>query len=61
VVGGWRQDSDGRVTVQLLEDVGADASNVLTRKAEELTDWLGDVRVKPSFPSPLSKAPRARR
>jgi hypothetical protein len=61
VVGGWRQDSDGRVTVQLLEDVGADASNVLTRKAEELTDWLGGVRVKPSFPSPLSKAPEARR
>jgi hypothetical protein len=56
VVGGWRQDADGRVVLQLLENVGAKASKVLARKADELTDWLGGVRINPRFPSPLSKA-----
>jgi Winged helix DNA-binding domain len=56
VVGGWRQDGDGRVVLQLLEDVGAKASKALTRKADELTDWLTGVRINPRFPSALSKA-----
>jgi hypothetical protein len=56
VVGGWRQDGDGRVVLQLLEDVGAKASKALTRKADELTDWLSGVRINPRFPSALSKA-----
>jgi len=56
VVGGWRQDADGRVVLQLLEDVGAKPSKVLARKAGELTDWLNGVRINPRFPSPLSKA-----
>lgn len=55
VVGGWRQDDDGRVVLQLLEDVDAKASKALARKADELTDWLRGVRVNPRFPSPLSK------
>jgi hypothetical protein len=61
VVGGWRQDLDGRVELQLLEDVGADASKALARKADELTDWLSGVRINPSFPSPLSRASAFRR
>lgn len=56
VVGGWRQDADGRVVLQLLENVGAKASKALARKADELTDWLNGVRVNPRFPSPLSKS-----
>jgi hypothetical protein len=56
VVGGWRQDGDGRVVLQLLEDVGVKASKALTRKADELTDWLSGVRINPRFPSALSKA-----
>lgn len=56
VVGGWRQDADGRVEVQILEDVGAAARNSLQRKADELTKWLDGVRIKPRFPSPLSRA-----
>jgi hypothetical protein len=55
VVGGWRQDADGRVVLQPLENVGAKASKALARKADELTDWLGGVRINPRFPSPLSK------
>jgi hypothetical protein len=56
VVGGWRQDAAGRVEVQLLEDVGTAARAELQRKADELTAWLDGVRIKPRFPSLLSKS-----
>lgn len=55
VVGGWVQDTDGRVRLQMLEDVGAKASKMLARKARELTNWLDGARVNARFPSPLSK------
>ncbi len=55
VVGGWTQDADGRVVLQLLETVDAKASKALARKASELTEWLDGVRIPPRFPSPLSK------
>lgn len=56
VVGGWRQDVDGTVEVQLLEDVGTAARATLHRKADELTAWLDGVRIRPRFPSLLSKS-----
>ena len=58
VIGAWTQDSDGRVELRLLKDVGRDARKVLTRRADELTDWLDGVRISPRFPSPLSRAGR---
>jgi hypothetical protein len=58
VVGGWRQDADARVQLQLLEDPGHDARNALTRKAAQLTEWLDGIRVNPRFPSKLSKLPQ---
>ncbi len=56
VVGGWYQDDEAHVHVQLLEDPGRDGRRALTRRAAELTSWLDGVRIKPRFPSPLSKA-----
>jgi hypothetical protein len=56
VVGGWYQDSESHVHVQFLEDPGRDGRRALTRRAAELTSWLDGARVKPRFPSPLSKA-----
>ena len=56
VVGGWRQDGDGRVQLQLLEDPGPDGRKALQQRADELTAWLDGVRINPRFPSPLSKA-----
>jgi hypothetical protein len=56
VVGGWYQDADARVQLQLLEDPGRDGRKALGRKADELTDWLGGVRVSPRFPSALFRA-----
>jgi hypothetical protein len=58
VVGGWTQDDDGRVQLQLLEDVGRNGRTALQRRAEELTEWLDGVRVSPRFPSPLSAGSR---
>lgn len=56
VVGAWRQDAAGRVELLLLEDVGRRIGKQLSVRADELTSWLGGVRVNPRFPSPLSKA-----
>jgi hypothetical protein len=58
IVGGWRQDDEGVVEVQLLEDVGSDAMASLAAMAERLTGWPDGVRVLPRFPSPLFKADR---
>lgn len=55
VVGGWCQDPDARVHLQLLEDPGADGRRVLQQRADELTAWLDGVRINPRFPSVLSK------
>jgi Winged helix DNA-binding domain len=55
IVGGWRQNDDGEVVLQTLEDVGTDGVRALTHEAARLTDWLGGERLLPRFPSPLSK------
>ena len=56
IVGGWCQAPDGEVLLQLLEDVGAEATAALEREAARLTDWVDGVRVAPRFPSPLARS-----
>jgi hypothetical protein len=56
VVGGWRQDADGTVGLQLLEDPGRAGRRALQRRADELTAWLRGIRIRPRFPSALSRA-----
>ena len=58
IVGGWHQDQDARVEVTLLEDIGRQGRQALSRKADELTAWLAGTRISPRFPSPLSKSAR---
>ncbi|MEV0719315.1 winged helix DNA-binding domain-containing protein [Asanoa sp. NPDC050611] len=55
VVGGWSQHPDGRVVHRLLEELPAAARKRIATMAGELTDWLGDARVKPKFRTPLEK------
>ena len=55
IVGGWRQQDDGEVDLQLLEDPGADALEAIEAEAGRLTAWFDGTRVLPRFPSPLSK------
>jgi len=61
IIGGWFQNAAAEVQLQLLEDPGRDARSVLEKRARELTDWLGGVRIPPRFPSPLVKAGNAGR
>lgn len=59
VVGGWGQRSDGVVAWQLLADLPPDEhrrlSQQIAARADELTEWLGDIRISPRFPTPLEK------
>ncbi|MEV4622194.1 winged helix DNA-binding domain-containing protein [Asanoa sp. NPDC049573] len=55
VVGGWAQHADGRVVHRFLEDVPAATKKRVAAAASELADWLGDVRVKPKFRTPLDR------
>lgn len=55
VVGVWTQRPDGEVVTQLFDDVGSDALDLVEREAERVGAWLGDVRVKWRFPTPITK------
>ncbi len=46
VVGGWAQLDDGEVVVNLLADIGSEATEVVDVEAATLTQLLGDVRLK---------------
>lgn len=53
VVGGWGQADDGTIVVELLERVDARTRRAIDAERERLRDWLGDVRIKPRFRTPL--------
>ena len=55
IVGGWSQRATGEIATELLEDVGSDAAEQIGEEAGRLEVWLGDVRFKPRFPTPLQK------
>ena len=56
VIGGWAQrKATGEVVFRLLEDAGAEVSAAVEAEAARLTDWLGDVRITPRFPTPIQR------
>ena len=55
VVGGWAQRADGEVVVRVLEDVPSATVKRIDAEAARLRDWLGDVRLKPRFRTPLER------
>jgi hypothetical protein len=55
-VGGWTQRKDGEVAVELLQDVGNEARSAIEGRATNLQSWLGDIRIRPRFRTPLEKA-----
>ena len=55
VVGGWTQTTDGQVRVELLERVDAATRKRIDAERERLRTWLGDVRIRARFPSPLGR------
>jgi len=56
VVGGWTQTGDGEVVVELLERVDARSRKTIDAERERLRAWLGDVRLKPRFRTPLERS-----
>ncbi|MET0235187.1 MAG: winged helix DNA-binding domain-containing protein [Kibdelosporangium sp.] len=55
IVGGWAQRAGGEVVVELLQDVGKQASSAIAAEAARLQHWLADVRVTPRFRTPLER------
>jgi len=55
VVGGWNQTDGGEVAVELLEPVDAWTRKRIDAERERLRGWLGDVRIKLRFPTPLAR------
>ena len=55
VVGGWAQGPDGTIRVAPLEEVPAAARRRIDAEAERLRAWLGDVRFRTRFPTPLER------
>lgn len=51
VVGSWTQRADGTIATTLAEPAAID----LDHELEQLVDWLGDVRVKWRYPTPITK------
>ncbi|MEZ5256327.1 MAG: crosslink repair DNA glycosylase YcaQ family protein [Ilumatobacteraceae bacterium] len=59
VVGAWAQRADGEIVTQLLEELGADQRSAVAARAQELEAWLGPLRFKPRFPTPLERSLRS--
>ena len=55
VVGAWTQRTDGEIVIELTDDVDAAARLALDDEAARIANWLGDVRVKWRYPTPLTK------
>lgn len=56
VVGGWTHRSDGVVATGVLDRVPQRAAAAISEEAERLQDWLGDVRVRWRYPTPLQRS-----
>jgi hypothetical protein len=55
VVGGWAQSSDGTVGTRLLERVDRRTARAIEAERRALQAWVGDVRVRPRFRTPLER------
>ena len=55
VVGAWTQRPDGEIAMVFTDDVGTAERDALAAEAARLETWLGDVRVKWRYSTPLTK------
>ena len=55
VVGGWAQSSDGTVGTRLLERVNRETARAIETERRRLQAWLGEIRVRPRFHTPLER------
>jgi len=55
VAGAWTQRDTGEIALHLTGDIGSIARSRVEVEAARLTEWLGDVRVKWRYPTPITK------
>ncbi len=55
VVGAWTPRPDGEIVTHLAEDVGGAATAAIGAEADRLMSWIGDVRIKWRYPTPITK------
>ncbi len=55
VVGAWAQTDEGEVVVELFARLDAATRARLDAERGRLAAWLGDVRIRPRFGTPLAK------
>jgi hypothetical protein len=55
VVGAWAQTEAGEIVVELFARLDAATRARLDAERERLAAWLGDVRIRPRFGTPLGK------
>jgi hypothetical protein len=55
VVGAWAQNEEGEVVVELFARLDGATRARLDTERGRLAAWLGDVRIRPRFGTPLSK------
>ena len=55
VLGAWAQTQDGDVVVELFGRLDASTRKRLDAERERVQSWLGDVRIRPRFGTPLGK------
>ena len=58
IVGGWWQDDTGRIVVKVLSRVDAATRRAIEDERDRLEGWLGDVRLRLRFPTPLGRSLR---
>ncbi|MEM8902645.1 MAG: winged helix DNA-binding domain-containing protein [Actinomycetota bacterium] len=55
VVGVWTPRDDGEIATELVVDVGAEASAAIQAEVERISAWIGQVRVRWRYPTPITK------
>ncbi|MFG2146804.1 winged helix DNA-binding domain-containing protein [Streptomyces sp. NPDC048696] len=55
IVGGWAQRPDGEIVTHVFADEGAAARRAVDAEAARMAAFFGDVRIRPSFRTPLER------
>jgi hypothetical protein len=61
VVGAWAQTEDGEIVVELFGRLDAATRRRIDAERDRLRAWLGDVRIRPRFGTPLGNELAKRR
>ncbi len=57
IIGGWAQRPDGEIVTELLaaKGLGRDARKAIASETARLAAFFGDIRIRPSFRTPLER------